>query len=152
MKENSCLKLPQMSNTGVEKNELHSNIDLSFDHQMSLCKSKCWYSNNCLHFLKCAVPFSDLIAIEMPNNWNAETFSTFHTWAIKHGHKSKFTEAHFRLHARRDAGHNARSGPVLSSRTRTGRSRRGAPIESRAAFAVAQNGGRLTGRVALTAR
>jgi hypothetical protein len=23
---------------------------------MSLTKSKCWYSNNCLHFLKCAVP------------------------------------------------------------------------------------------------
>jgi hypothetical protein len=24
---------------------------------MSLSKSKCWYSNNCLHFLKCGVPF-----------------------------------------------------------------------------------------------
>jgi len=23
---------------------------------MSLSKSKCWFSNNCLHFLKCAVP------------------------------------------------------------------------------------------------
>jgi hypothetical protein len=23
---------------------------------MSLSESKCWYSNNCLHFLKCAVP------------------------------------------------------------------------------------------------
>ncbi len=23
---------------------------------MSLSNSKCWYSNNCLHFLKCAVP------------------------------------------------------------------------------------------------
>ncbi len=23
---------------------------------MSLSKSKCWYSNSCLHFLKCAVP------------------------------------------------------------------------------------------------
>ncbi len=23
---------------------------------MSLSKSKCWYTNNCLHFLKCAVP------------------------------------------------------------------------------------------------
>ncbi len=23
---------------------------------MSLSKSKCWHSNNCLHFLKCAVP------------------------------------------------------------------------------------------------
>jgi hypothetical protein len=25
---------------------------------MSLSKGKCWYSNNCLHFLKCAVPLS----------------------------------------------------------------------------------------------
>jgi hypothetical protein len=25
---------------------------------MSLNKSKCWYSNNCLHFLKCAVPLA----------------------------------------------------------------------------------------------
>jgi len=25
---------------------------------MSLSKSKCWYSNNCLHFLKCAAPLS----------------------------------------------------------------------------------------------
>ncbi len=25
---------------------------------MSLSKSKYWYSNNCLHFLKCAVPFN----------------------------------------------------------------------------------------------
>jgi hypothetical protein len=23
---------------------------------MSLSKSKCWYLNNCLHFLKCTVP------------------------------------------------------------------------------------------------
>jgi len=23
---------------------------------MSLSESKCWYSNNCLHFFKCAVP------------------------------------------------------------------------------------------------
>ncbi len=42
------------------KNELNLNIDQSFDHQMSLSKSKCWYSNNCLHFLKCAVPFVTL--------------------------------------------------------------------------------------------
>ncbi len=27
-------------------------MDQSFDHQMSLSKSKCLYSNNCLHFLK----------------------------------------------------------------------------------------------------
>ncbi len=31
-------------------------MDLNFDHQMSLCKSQCLYSNNCLHFLKRAVP------------------------------------------------------------------------------------------------
>ncbi len=41
-------------NTGVEKNEL--NMDLNFDHQMSLSKSKSWFSNNCLQFLKRAVP------------------------------------------------------------------------------------------------
>jgi len=29
--------------TGVEKNEQHLNIDQSFDHQMSLNKSKLWY-------------------------------------------------------------------------------------------------------------
>jgi hypothetical protein len=29
----------------------------NFDRQMSLIKSKCWYSNNCLLFLKRAVPF-----------------------------------------------------------------------------------------------
>jgi hypothetical protein len=42
-------------NTGVEKNELHLNIDYNFDLQMSLSKSKCLYSNNFLHFLKRAV-------------------------------------------------------------------------------------------------
>ncbi len=44
-------------NIGVEKNELPLNTDYNFDHQMSLSKSKCWYSNNCLHLLQCAVPF-----------------------------------------------------------------------------------------------
>ncbi len=38
------------------KNEQHLNMDKNFDHQMSLSKSKCSYSNNCLHFLKYAVP------------------------------------------------------------------------------------------------
>ncbi len=58
MQENSCLKLPQISNQlwGC-KNEQHLNMDQNFDHKMSLSKSKCWYSNNCLHFIKCAVPF-----------------------------------------------------------------------------------------------
>ncbi len=40
-------------NTGVEKNGLCLNINQNFDHPMSLSKSKCWYSNNCLHFVKC---------------------------------------------------------------------------------------------------
>ncbi len=31
-------------------------MDWNYDHQMSLSKSKCLYSNNCLHFLKRAVP------------------------------------------------------------------------------------------------
>ncbi len=47
-------------NAGVEKNELHLNIDLNFDHQMSLSKSKCWQSNNCLQYLKCAVPLAEI--------------------------------------------------------------------------------------------
>ncbi len=36
----------------VLKNEQHFNIEQNFDHQMSLSKSKCLYSNICLHFLK----------------------------------------------------------------------------------------------------
>jgi hypothetical protein len=32
------------------KNGQHLNMDFNFDHQMSLSKSECWYSNNCLHF------------------------------------------------------------------------------------------------------
>jgi len=31
-------------------------MDLNFDLQMSLSRGKCLYSNNCLHFLKHAVP------------------------------------------------------------------------------------------------
>ncbi len=45
-------------NTGVEKNEPSLNIDQNFDHQMSQSKSKFWYSNNCLHFLKRTVPLA----------------------------------------------------------------------------------------------
>jgi hypothetical protein len=41
--------------TLVLKNE-NLNIAKNFDHQNSPNKSKCWYSNNCLHFLKRAVP------------------------------------------------------------------------------------------------
>jgi hypothetical protein len=33
-------------------------MDWNFDHQMSLNKSKCWYSNNCLCFLKRSAPFN----------------------------------------------------------------------------------------------
>ncbi len=29
---------------------------------MSLSKSKCWYSSNCLHFKKCAVPLKKVKA------------------------------------------------------------------------------------------
>jgi hypothetical protein len=47
----NCLKLRQISNYHwCWKHELHSYIDLNFDHQMSLSSSKCWLSNNCLHF------------------------------------------------------------------------------------------------------
>ncbi len=46
-------------NTDFEINELHLNIDYNFDHQMSLSKSKCWYSNNSLHFLMHGVPLSE---------------------------------------------------------------------------------------------
>jgi hypothetical protein len=31
-------------------------MDCNFDHQMYLSESKCWFSNNCSHFLKRAVP------------------------------------------------------------------------------------------------
>jgi hypothetical protein len=47
-------------NTGVEKNKQQLNIYYNFNHQMSLSKSKIWYSNNFLHFSKRAVPL-DLI-------------------------------------------------------------------------------------------
>jgi hypothetical protein len=45
-----------LTNTGVEKNEQQLNIDSNFDNQVSLSKSKCGYSNNCLHFFKRVVP------------------------------------------------------------------------------------------------
>ncbi len=37
-------------------------MDYNVDPQMSLCKSKCWYSKNCLHFVKGAVPFEPSIS------------------------------------------------------------------------------------------
>ncbi len=40
MQKNNCFTLPQMSNKHWRwKNELHLNVDLNFDHQMSLSKS-----------------------------------------------------------------------------------------------------------------
>ncbi len=60
MQENSCLKLPRISNQlWCFKNEQHLKMDYNFDHQKSLSKSKCLYSNNCLHFWKRAVPFNN---------------------------------------------------------------------------------------------
>ena len=42
--------------TQVLRNEQHLNKDQNFDHQMSLSKSKCWHSNNSLHFLmQCSI-------------------------------------------------------------------------------------------------
>ncbi len=35
-----------------EKNELRLNLDQNFEHQMSLSKSKCWYSNKFTFFFK----------------------------------------------------------------------------------------------------
>jgi hypothetical protein len=50
---NAGKQLPQISNQLWRwKNEQHLNIDYNFDQPMSLSKSKCLYSNNCLHFLK----------------------------------------------------------------------------------------------------
>jgi hypothetical protein len=57
MKESNCPSCHRdLIKPGVEKNEQHLNIDYNFDQQMSLSKSKCWYWNNCLHFLKRSVP------------------------------------------------------------------------------------------------
>ncbi len=44
-------------NTRIEKNERHLQTGKNFDHQIPLSKIKCWYSHNCSHFLKLAVPF-----------------------------------------------------------------------------------------------
>ncbi len=55
---------------GVEKNEQPLNIVQNFDHQMSLNKRKCWYSNNCLHFLKPALPLSRHSHRHEPNRPN----------------------------------------------------------------------------------
>jgi len=70
MQENNSLKLPQLSKYHwCWKNELHINKYLNFDHQMSLSKSKCWYSNYCLHFSKHVVPlvFQVPVSLEGPD-------------------------------------------------------------------------------------
>ncbi len=41
---------------------------------MSLSKRKCWYSSNCLPFLKCAVPLSCIVNVE---NLFGERFRDF---------------------------------------------------------------------------
>ncbi len=43
-------------------------MDFNFDHQMSLSKSKYLYSNNCLHFLKRAVPLTINISFSSIKN------------------------------------------------------------------------------------
>ncbi len=59
--ENNFFKPPQMSNSHwCWNNEQHLNVDYNFKHQMFLNKSKCLYSKNCLHFLKCALPLTHL--------------------------------------------------------------------------------------------
>ncbi len=60
--------------------------DYKFDHQMSLSKSKCWHSNNGLHFLKHTVPFRalNLVKFLVKNRRLSGTSST--TW-ISRGRK-----------------------------------------------------------------
>ncbi len=48
-----------------QNNEQHLNIDDNLDHQMSLSKSKCWYSNNYLQFSKRAVPVQYLCSAKI---------------------------------------------------------------------------------------
>ncbi len=43
-------------------------MDKNFDRQMSLSKSKCWYTNNCLCFLKCAVTLEQHICVQLGFN------------------------------------------------------------------------------------
>ncbi len=48
--------LRYLINIHVEKNLFPFTIDYNFDHKTSLSKKRCWYSNDCEQFLKCAVP------------------------------------------------------------------------------------------------
>jgi hypothetical protein len=42
---------------------------------MSLIKSKCWYSNKCLHFSKCALPLKTRSGQLLGNHWR---FPSYH--------------------------------------------------------------------------
>jgi hypothetical protein len=78
-------------NTGVEKIEQHLNIiDLNFDREMSLSKSKCWYSKNSLHFLKCAVPFLKIIPLARAV-WQHNEHNPTQLYFTQHNNKSKTT-------------------------------------------------------------
>jgi hypothetical protein len=56
----SCRRCP--IKTGVEKINNSLLIYNNFNHQMSLSKSKFWYSNNCSHFSKRVVPLAPTIS------------------------------------------------------------------------------------------
>ncbi len=91
MQENNCLKLPQMSNEHwCWKNEQHLNIDYNFDHQMSLSKIKCWYSNNCLNFFKGHCSITKVVT----KNIRGRIFSCvrpFYEWALSNLDRSMHT-------------------------------------------------------------
>ncbi len=50
---------------------------------MYLSKSKCWYSNNCLQFLKCAVALTEVFPAHfaMPISCNCKMFCEIDTWS-----------------------------------------------------------------------
>jgi len=60
----------------VLKNEQHLITECNVYHQMSLSKSKCWYSNYCLQFLKCAVPLSTQPALHLQKLFQGQGSST----------------------------------------------------------------------------
>ncbi len=53
----------RLISTGVEKNEQRLNVGYNIYHLRSLIKSKCWYSNNCLHFLNPTFPLKLLLLV-----------------------------------------------------------------------------------------
>ncbi len=58
MQENNCLKLPQISNEHCCWKMSNIIYRLELWPPESLSKSKCWYSNTCLYFLKHAFPLN----------------------------------------------------------------------------------------------